>query len=102
MRRALSRVAANPVSQETLAVYFLECRKPLLAEWLDTIGVEHEDGILAQDDPQAPPDDELRGYVAQFRTVDDDPDRDLLLKAFAAQDSVDWPALDSLLEETSE
>ena len=102
VRRALSRVAANPVSQETLAVYFLECRKPLLAEWLDAIGVEHEDGILAQDDPQAPPDDELRGYVAQFRARDDDPDRDLLLKAFAAQDSIDWPALDSLLEETSE
>jgi hypothetical protein len=102
VRRALSRVAANPMSQETLAVYFLECRKPLLVEWLDAIGVEHEDGILKQDEPQAPPDDKIRQCVEQFRSSDEDPDRDLLLKAFAAQDSVNWPVLDSLLEETAD
>jgi hypothetical protein len=35
----------------------------------------------------------LEGYLA----VDDDPDRPLLLAAFAAQDAIDWPDLEALL-----
>src|SRR3990172_5586831 len=39
IRRALSRVAAEPVAAEVLAAYFLECRKALLVEWLERGGV---------------------------------------------------------------
>ena len=46
IRSALARVAANPVAEELLAVYFLECKKDLLVEWLDSLGIEHEDGTL--------------------------------------------------------
>ena len=46
VRRALSRVASDPVASEVLAVYFLECRSELLVEWLDTVGLEHEEGTL--------------------------------------------------------
>ena len=35
MRRALARVGADTLAGEMLAVYFLECRKELLTEWLD-------------------------------------------------------------------
>ena len=35
MRRALAQVSANSLAEEMLAIYFLECRKKLLAEWLD-------------------------------------------------------------------
>ena len=38
VRRALARVSANLVADELLAIYFLECRKPLLLEWLDWSG----------------------------------------------------------------
>jgi hypothetical protein len=98
VRRALARVAANDVAGELLAVYFLECRKPLLIEWLDELGIAHEDGTLEEDEPAQPPDDRLRKAVDAYRAGDDDPDRELLLCAFAAQQAVDWPALDALLE----
>ncbi len=63
VRRAFSRVTANAVAQEALAVYFLECRKPLLIEWLDAIGLEHEEGILKQDAPETPTDEkDLENY----------------------------------------
>ena len=99
VRRAFSRVTANAVAQEALAVYFLECRKPLLVEWLDAIGLEHDEGILEQDAPETPADDKIRECVEQFLNQDRDPDRELLLKAFAAQDSIHWPGLDSLLDD---
>jgi len=97
VRRALSRVTAGPVAEEVLAVYFLECRKEILVEWLDAIGLEHEEGVLANDAPPSPDPATLEKTVAEYRSRDDDPDRDILLRAFAAQSAIDWPALDALV-----
>jgi hypothetical protein len=98
VRRALSRVAANGVAEEILAVYFLECRKELLAEWLDLLGIAHEDGILEADSPVAPKKADLQKARDSFCGVDDDADRSLLLNAFAAQSAIDWPDLEALLD----
>ena len=97
VRRTLARVTANAVSEEMLAAYFLECRKELLGEWLDTLDIPHEDGILKEDAPDEPDSAKLDGAVREFCARDDDPDRKLLLQAFAAQSAVDWPALDALV-----
>jgi hypothetical protein len=98
VRRALSRVAADGVAEEILAVYFLECRKELLVEWLDLLGIEHEDGILEGDSPAAPKKAELQKARDTFCGVDGDDDRSLLLNAFAAQSAINWPDLEMLLE----
>ena len=97
VRRALARVKANDMAEEVLAVYFLECRKELLAEWLGVIGLEHEDGILQDDAPEAPSAKELKAAVEKFQSADADADRLLLMRAFASQSSIDWPELDSLI-----
>jgi hypothetical protein len=97
IRRALARVAASPVAEELLAVYFLECKRDLLIEWLDTLGIEHDEGTLAEDSPASPPKAKLAKSTRAFRSVDDDADRELLLAAFAAQESIDWPDLDELI-----
>ena len=97
VRRALSRVASNTMADELLAVYFLECRKELLLEWLDGAGLAHEDGALEEDMPKQPEEAVLREAVTKFQG-DDDPDRPLLLRSFAAQQAIDWPALDALLD----
>jgi hypothetical protein len=96
IRRALSRVSANLVADELLAIYFLECRKPLLIEWLDLVGLAHEDGTLKDDTPAVPAASELAAAVEKYR-ASGDPDRELLLRAFAAQSAIEWPALDALL-----
>ena len=98
VRRALSRVAANGVAEEILAVYFLECRKALLLEWLDLLGIKHEDGILESDSTVAPGKAELEKAHDTFCGVDNDGDRSLLLNAFAAQSSIEWPDLEALLD----
>jgi hypothetical protein len=97
VRRSLSRVIANPVADELLAVYFLECRKELLTQWLDRVGLAHDDGTLEDDIPEQPAPEQLAKAVDEFLAVDADEDRDLLLRAFAAQEAVDWPALDARL-----
>jgi hypothetical protein len=99
VRRALSRVAAKPLAEEILAVYFLECRKELLTQWLDQVGLKHEDGVLEDSEPKSPDAEKLKKDVGAFRGQDDDPDRELLLRAFASQSAIDWPDLDALIAE---
>jgi hypothetical protein len=97
VRRTFARVSTNTVADELLAVYFLECRKELLVEWLDLLEIPHEEGTLKEDAPAEPAEKKLRDAVKKYLARGDDPDRDLLLRAFAAQHSVEWPALDALL-----
>lgn len=99
VRRTLSRVVANPVADELLAVYFLECRKPLLVEWLDGVGLAHDEGTLEADTPDQPETKKLDAAVDAFLAKDEDPDRELLLRAFAAQAAIEWPHLDARFEE---
>jgi hypothetical protein len=94
IRRALARVSASPVAEELLAVYFLECRKELLIEWLDCAGVSHEDGTLADEAPAQPDPAALEQAIERFRSGDEPEERELLLGAFAAQSAVDWPELE--------
>lgn len=97
VRRAMARVSANAVADELLAVYFLECRKPLLVEWLDLLGLAHDEGTLEDDTPAPPPEADLRAAVEKFRGAGEESDRELLLRAFAAQSAIEWPLLDALL-----
>jgi hypothetical protein len=97
VRQALSRFAAATIAEEVLAAYFLEVRRDLLTEWLDALGIEHENGVLKNDHPVEPSRAQLEAAVAKFRGGADPEDRQLLLEAFAAQSAVDWPALDTVL-----
>jgi hypothetical protein len=101
IRRALARVASNSVAEELLAIFFLECRRPLLVEWLDGIGLAHEDGILKDDNPPEPAGEKLRESTEKFLAGDEPETRRLLLRAFAAQETVSWPALDAMLDASS-
>ncbi|MDE0885037.1 MAG: hypothetical protein OSB70_05845 [Myxococcota bacterium] len=96
VRRALARVAAGPLAEEILASYFIECRKEVLEAWLDRVGLEHENGVLKENAPEPPDPAQLAEHVAGYLDESDDPDRPLLLRAFGAQSSIDWPELDGL------
>jgi len=97
VRQALSRFAAAPIAEEVLAAYFLEVRRDLLTEWLDALGIEHENGVLKNDNPAEPPRATIEAAVGKFRSGADAEDRQLLLEAFAAQSAVEWPSLDAVL-----
>jgi hypothetical protein len=98
VRGAMARPSANSLAEELLAVYFLKCKLSLLTEWLDLMGLEHEEGILTQEEVPCPEATELEGKVGEFRAKDDDDDRTLLLQVFSAQSAIEWPALEQLLQ----
>jgi hypothetical protein len=97
MRQALAKVRSNDLAEEILASYFLDCRKELVVEWLDALGLAHEEGILKEDEPACPAPEVLREATQKFLAAGDDADRPLLLRAFAAQRAIDWPELEVLI-----
>lgn len=97
VRRALARRQMAPVAEEILAEYFLEHQGELLGEWLDAVGLEHEDGTLQDPDPKCPEKKELEAAVKTYRDGKEPERRALLLKAFASQSAIDWPDLEALL-----
>ena len=99
VRRTLARVRVNELAEEVLAAYFLEGRKELLTEWLDLVGLEHDEGILESNNPPPPPGPQLGEAVKRFLAGDGAEDRELLLRAFAAQSAIDWPDLAASFED---
>lgn len=97
VKGAMARTTANHLAEELLAVYFLKCRLELLTEWLDLLGLEHEDGILTEAEVAEPDAAVIAEKVAVFRGAGDEPDRELLLRVFNAQAAIEWPALEALL-----
>ncbi len=98
IRRALSRVRANDLAEEVLAAYFLDARRELLTEWLDSVGLKHEKGILQEEDPPPPAKEQLEQATESFLKGAETEDRKLLLRAFAAQSAIDWPDLTAAVE----
>jgi hypothetical protein len=97
VRRALSRPGNAAAAEEVLADFFLESEKELLIELLDALGIEHEDGSLAQENPPCPSKRKLGAAVKKFRAGEESKHRELLLRAFAAQSAIDWPDFEALL-----
>jgi hypothetical protein len=97
MRQALARAAMAPVAEELLAEYFLEYHADLLGEFLDALGLEHEKGVLASSSPECPKPADLAKVIGEFRQGKDPERRELLMRAFAAQSSINWPDLEALL-----
>ena len=100
VRRTLARVRANDLAEEVLAAYFLEGRRELLTEWLDSVGLEHDEGILQDEHPPPPAKDQLEQAALCFLKGDEVEDRKLLLRAFAAQSAIEWPDLLATLEDS--
>jgi hypothetical protein len=99
MRKALGRGTMASVAEEILAEYFLGHQKSLLVEWLDAIGLEHEEGVLKAGAPAAPDRTRLQEAVEKFASGEHPERRRLLLAAFAAQSAIDWPELEALIAE---
>ncbi len=100
MRRALGRTVGAPLAEEVLATYFLEKERDLLVELLDALGVPHDEGRLSHGEPTCPEPKALDKAVQKFLGGDRKDKRRLLLHAFAAQSSIEWPDLEALVQGT--
>jgi len=101
-KKARHLVALGNVSEmvaaRLLVAFHLTHQRPMMASFLDALGIAHEDGLIASEDLEAPPADKL-AQAAQSLTASYPPeDVALYLSTLVWQDPETWGGLVDLPE----
>ncbi|MBI4264245.1 MAG: hypothetical protein HY657_07705 [Acidobacteria bacterium] len=86
------------VAARLLVAYHLTHQRPMMATFLSALGIPHEDGVLADDDLQAPAPAALQSAVAALAASYPPEDVSLYLSTLTWQDPETWRALADLPE----
>jgi hypothetical protein len=93
------RLVSESIASRALVVYHLATKRPMLAAFLDALGIAHEDGLIAEGAKDVPDAAELRkAAVALLATFPPSDVRTYFL-TLAAQDPATWGGLDPIVSE---
>ena len=93
----LGEVSDAIATRALIALHFAD-RRPLMAAFLDALGIAHDDGLITDEGltPQVP--ERLRSAYEAVRLAHPAPDVDLYLRTLAALDGDTWGKLDEIVE----
>jgi hypothetical protein len=86
------------VAARLLVAYHLARQRPMMASFLDALGVAHDDGVIADEDMPPPAEDRLREAVATIARNYPPEDVALYLSTLVWQDTETWGKLADLPE----
>jgi hypothetical protein len=92
----LSEVS-DPIATRALIAFHFSSRRPLMAAFLDALGIAHNEGLITAEDVPAPAAARLKEAVETLRTSFSGADVDLYLRTLAALDGDTWGNLDDLV-----
>lgn len=100
MKSALSRPVSDTLGTHLLQAWLLNANKPMLREFLTALEIPHEDDGTVEDIPSCPPKEKVQGAIDQLLGKHPQEPVAVYLHAFRNMDSsVEWPALDQILDE---
>ena len=103
MQSALSRPRSDALASHLLQAWLLSGNKEMLNDFLDGLGIAHEADGTVENLPPCPPKETVRGAVDKLLATYKREAVAIYLHAFRDMDSsVQWPALNEILEETPE
>lgn len=88
---------SDAVATRALIAYHFEAQRPLMAAFLDALGIAHEDGLITTEDIPAPPADSLSDAAKAVRLAFPSEDVELYLRTLATLDGDTWIHLEGLL-----
>ena len=99
-RRARHLAQVNDVSDavatRALIAYHFADMRPLMAAFLDALGIGHDQGLITDEQVEAPTRDRLAAAVEAVKATFAPDDVDLYVKTLGALDSDTWRHLDGL------
>ncbi len=99
MRDVLGKKANEPVAAHLLQIWLVGAHAPLLCDFLDALGIAHDENGTIEKLPSAPPKEKLAEVVASLFAKHDAGVIAVYLHAFQALDDAGWSTLDELLAE---
>jgi hypothetical protein len=101
-KKARHLVALGNVSEmiaaRLLVAFHLAHQRPMMASFLDALGIAHEDGLIASENLEAPPADKLAEAARTLVTSYPPEDVALYLSTLVWQDPETWGALTEVPE----
>jgi len=88
---------SESVATRALIAYHFTNQRPLMASFLDALGIAHDNGLITEEGVQAPASDKLAAAVTAVRASFDASDVSLYLRTLAALDSETWANMDGVL-----
>ncbi len=89
---------SDAVAGRVLVAYHLRHRRPMLAAFLDALGIAHDNGVLGGDELKAPEPATLSEAAATLRAAFPKEDVDLYFQTLLVQDPDTWGGLAALLD----
>ena len=86
------------VAARLLVSYHLEDQRPMMASFLDAVGIQHEEGLIADEELAAPPREKLEEAVRTLTQSYPPDDVALYLSTLVWQDPDTWGALAEMPE----
>lgn len=103
MQAALRRPVSEALASHLVQAWLLGAQKQMLCDFLDALGIAHDEHGTVEDLPACPPKEKIDAAIAQLLAKNPAETVAIYLHAFRDMDSeVQWPALNELLEEKSE
>src|SRR4029453_7647914 len=91
-------VLPEPIAARLLVAYHLGQQRPMMASFLDGLGVKHEEGLIADEELSPPSAEALQGAVRGLAASYSPEDVALYLSTLIWQDPDTWGALAELPE----
>ncbi len=88
---------SDAVATRALIAFHFSDRRPLMAAFLDALGIVHENGLITAEDVPVPSAESLEAAAKAVRTSFDGTDVDLYLRTLAALDGDTWGNLDAVV-----
>lgn len=83
----------DSVAGRMLVAYHLAHQRPMLAAFLDALGLAHDNGVLTVEDLKAPDADRLKDAAAKLRAAFPKDDVELYFQTLLVQDPETWGGL---------
>jgi hypothetical protein len=90
---------SDSVAGRVLVAYHLAHQRPMLAAFLDALGIAHDNGVLAAQDMKAPDAERLKQAAATLGAGFPAADVELYFQTLIVQDAETWGGLADLLAE---
>jgi hypothetical protein len=89
---------SDSVAGQVLVAYHLANERPMMATFLDALGIKHEDGVIAMTDLKPPEPDRLDATVKKLFDQYPHEDVELYLSTLMVQDRDTWGGLAAVLD----
>lgn len=89
---------SEAVATRALIGYHLTSERPLMAAFLDAVGIEHDNGLITAEEVEAPTADKLAAGVAAIKAAFPEDAVRLYLHTLVVLDGDTWGALDGQVD----